>query len=182
MLISPLLYIKWFSVDVLISVVNWHWAWSIYSFVWELLKLPLSFWVTRKKEKRKRIQIVSELFSALSWPAGHQAKLDIPGDRVRSIRLRGRHCCAAKEAIANTRFVRKMHYLAWEVLSRWPGRHSPSDSSWKSPFNSSDPSGLSRAAWQNVQVLVSLGLLSVGDAKLMPTKESVYGGEASQKI
>lgn len=138
--------------------------------------------MTRKKEKRKRIQIVSELFSALSWPAGHQAKLDIPGDRVRSIRLRGRHCCAAKEAIANTRFVRKMHYLAWKVLSRWPGRHSPSDSSWKSPFNSSDPSGLSRVAWRNVQVLVSLGLLSVGDAKLMPTKESVYGGEASQKI
>lgn len=58
----------------------------------------------------------------------------------------------------------------------------PYDSSWKSSFNSSDPSGLSRAAWRNVQVLVSLGLLSVGDAKLMTTKESVYGGEASQKI
>lgn len=136
----------------------------------------------KKRKKKERIQIVSELFAALSWPAGHQAKLDIPGDRVRSIRFRGRHCCAAKETIANTRFVRKMCYLAWEVLSRWPGRHSPSDSSWKSPFNPSDPSGLSRAAWRNMQVLVSLGLLSVGDAKLMTTKESMYGGEVSQKI
>lgn len=89
---------------------------------------------------------------------------------------------AAKERIANRRFVWKMHSLAWEVLSQWPGRHSPSDSSWKSPFNSSDLSGLSRAAWRNVQVLVSLGLLSVGDARFMTTKKKRVYGEVSLKI
>lgn len=125
MLISPLLYIKWFSVDVLISLVTGiEPDLFILSFenYWNCLSL---FEWQGKRKKKERIQIVSESFSALSWPAGHQAKSDIPGDRVRSIRLRGRQCCAAKESMANTRFMRKMHYLAWEVLSRWSGRHSP---------------------------------------------------------
>lgn len=192
MLISPLLYIKWFSVDVLISLVTGiEPDLFILSFenYWNCLSL---FGWQEKRKKKERIQIVSESFPALVM----QAKLDIPGDRVRSIRFKGRQraawtscwmqevqlgqddvgcdCCAAKETIANMRFV-QMHSVAWEVLSQWPGRHSPSDSSWKSLFSSRDLSGLSRAAWQNVQVLVSLGLLSVGDARFLTMeKKSVW--------
>lgn len=85
----------------------------------------------------------------------------------------GCDCRTAKETIANTRFVRKMHSLAWEVLSRWPERHSPSDSSWKSPFNSSDPSGLSRAAWRDVQVLVSFGAIKCWQCQIYDYEKKV---------
>lgn len=91
---------------------------------------------------------------------------------------------SAEDTITNTRFVRKIPFCGMGSLVLISGRLCPEDSAPGNPhFNSGEPAGVFQGApWGSVQVLVSLWVVSVGDAKLMTTKESVYGGEASQRI
>lgn len=121
----PLVYKKWFSVDVLISLVTgiepdpFILLFEIY---WNCLSL--FGWQEKRMKRKERIQVVNEVFQPFSCPAGLQAKLGVPGDRLRSIKFRWRRKTALTSCQKRELLLGSWWFWIWLLLcSRNNSKH-----------------------------------------------------------